>query len=81
MSLCEPACKRRTVIQAPLSSALKESYSNMIDFLTQERQALESEIHELIEHNENFITKRDSLLTVTGVGAVTDWSLIALLPE
>lgn len=62
-------------------SSVQDSIKVHLQFLEQQRDALEAELTTLIEHSDHWRAQREVLTSVPGVGAVLTWTLLANVPE
>lgn len=67
--------------QAPLSKSIQPGNKTVINCLEKQVDNIENPINKIIDENEDLARKKESLMTIPGVGAYTASSLIGLLPE
>lgn len=67
--------------QAPSMEFLGSSYDEFIDFLTKQIETISERIDYLIEQNQELKKKKQELMTIPGIGAITANYLLIALPE
>ena len=64
-----------------VSEAVNKMYADVIDYLEQQIKTVNQQINEFMERNPEHAGKRDRLVTIKGVGAITATSFLAHCPE
>jgi transposase len=67
--------------QAPLNKPIKSGIKAVINCLEKQIDTIEDCINKIIDEDKDLSRKKDVLMTIPGVGAVTAASLLGLLPE
>jgi len=79
--LTEMLVMEKLRLDHPMTKACKNLIEQHIDFLEQQRQAVDSEIDTMIKNNNDWSNKAKIVESVPGIGKATAAALIAELPE
>lgn len=78
--LTESLAREKTRLQKSPES-VRGSIEKMIDFIQKELEALERQIREIIEADENMNRQNLTMQSVSGIGETTAWSILTYLGE
>lgn len=68
-------------LQSPRVSSIKKSIQKSITFLENSLKRIDDQIHQLVDEDETLKKKRETLITIPGIGKIIAQELLILLPE